>query len=106
MDSKYLLIIVALVPAWQPQSSIKHLPELEAGLLIGKKLIQSRLHFLPRQIYRLNHALIHCIPLPESPTPVFSFHFTMCLSPSGEKTLSSGNALKSFSTIVGFSSSV
>ena len=61
MASNYLLMIVALVPAWQPQSPIKHLLELEAGLLIGKKQIQSRLHFLPRQIYQRSHALIHCI---------------------------------------------
>lgn len=52
MASNYLLMIMALVPAWQPQSPIKHLLELEAGLLIGKKQIQSRLHFLPRQIYQ------------------------------------------------------
>ena len=50
MASNYLLMIVVLVPAWQPQSPIKHLPELEAGLLIGKKQIQSRLHFLLRKI--------------------------------------------------------
>lgn len=52
MASNYLLMIMALVPAWQPQSPIKHLPKLEAGLLIGKKQIQSRLHLLPRQIYQ------------------------------------------------------
>lgn len=64
MASNYLLMIMALVPAWQPQSPIKHLPELEAGLLIGKKQIQSRLHLLPRQIYQRGHALIHCISHP------------------------------------------
>lgn len=52
MASNYLLMIMVLVPAWQPQSPIKHLPKLEAGLLIGKKQIQSRLHFLPRQFYQ------------------------------------------------------
>lgn len=71
MASNYLLMIMALVPAWQPQSPIKHLPKLEAGLLIGKKQIQSRLHLLPRQIYQRGHALIHCISFP-TPTWLFS----------------------------------
>lgn len=70
MASNYLLMIVGLVPAWQPQSPIKHLPELEAGLLIGKKQIQSRLRFLPRQIYQRSRALIHCISFP---TPTWLF---------------------------------
>lgn len=68
MASNYLLMIMAPVPAWQSQSPIKHLPELEAGLLIGKKQIQSRLHFLPRQIYQHHHALIHCASFP---TPIW-----------------------------------
>lgn len=71
MASNYLLMIVVLVPAWQPQSPIKHLPELEAGLLIGKKQIQNELYFLPRQIYQRSHALIHCISFP-TPTWLFS----------------------------------
>lgn len=75
MASNYLLMIMALVPAWQPQSPIKHLPELEAGLLIGKKQIQSRLHFLPRQIYQRGHAMeIHRISFP-TPTYLFSPFF-------------------------------
>lgn len=61
MASNYLLMIVVLVPDWQPQPPIKHLLELEAGLLIGKKQIQSGLHILPRQIYQLCRAFIYCI---------------------------------------------
>lgn len=32
MASNYLLMMLVLVPAWQPQSPIKHLLKLEAGL--------------------------------------------------------------------------
>lgn len=64
MASNYLLMIVVPVPAWQPQLPIKHLLELEAGLLIGKTQIQSRLKFLPSHIYQSSHAFLHCLLFP------------------------------------------
>lgn len=85
MASNYLLMIMALVPAWQPQSPIKHLPKLEAGLLIGKKQIQSRLHLLPRQIYQRGHASIHRIHLLSHPHLAFLSVFCTAASTALEQ---------------------
>lgn len=45
MASNYLLMIMALVPAWQPPSPIKHLPELEAGTLNWKGIDSKQVAF-------------------------------------------------------------
>lgn len=77
MASNYLLMILVLVPAWQPQSPIKHLLKLEAGLLNWKETDSKQVAFSAKRDLSAKPCLNPLLS-PFPPPPGFSLHVPYC----------------------------